>query len=80
MSDRKYVCPVCGANLRYERIDDDKMVIEIKSDTTTCVEEETSNGSTSVYCSTDGTHELPMVLVDEVLDLVEDGKLKRVVE
>lgn len=80
MNERKYVCPVCGANLKYERIDDDKTVIEIKSDTTMCVEDEISNGSTSVYCSADGTHELPMVLVDEVLDLVEDGKLKRVVE
>jgi len=42
MSERKYVCPVCGANLKYVRIDDDKTVIEIKSDTTMCVEDEIS--------------------------------------
>ena len=67
----KYKCPVCKSLLRYERIDDGIIIREIKENYS--VEEITnnSNGSTSVYCTKDNTHKIPLELIDAVIEYIE---------
>lgn len=67
-----FVCPICGARLRYHRIDDGEAIVEITE--TGEVEEigQDSNGSTNVYCTADRTHKISPEQWDEIVTLAED--------
>lgn len=66
----KYVCPVCGSSLMYERRENSKILIEMVDDIP--IERMNKpNGETSVYCTNDCTHDITVELQDEVMDLAE---------
>ena len=65
-----YECPICKANLEHERKDDAIIRNEISKSGTVIEVYNDSNGGDRVYCSADGSHELPAKLITAVLDLV----------
>ena len=71
--ETKLVCAVCGARLRYHRIDDGEAVVEITE--TGEVEEliSGSNGSTTVTCSADLSHEVSPEQWDDIVIIAEDA-------
>lgn len=69
--ETEFKCPVCGAELLHNRIDDGEILNRI---TRQGVVEEIcndSNGFDLVYCSLDKYHKLPDKLVEKVLNLVQ---------
>lgn len=66
----KYECPVCGAKLEHERIDDGIIVNRIKKDGEVVEMGNKSNGGNYVYCSKNKSHDIGQDLVEAVLDLV----------
>lgn len=66
-----FVCPICGASLMYERIDDGTTILRI--DKAGEIEEVSvdSNGSTRIYCGVDETHEISGYKQDLIIRLVE---------
>ena len=67
----KLVCSVCGSTLKYKRIDDGEIIIEIDTDTSIIEKSNWSDGSTEVYCSKDNSHKISPELFDAVQELVE---------
>jgi hypothetical protein len=68
----KPVCPICGANLIYERIDDGTSVVEITGANSINEIACNSDGSTRVYCSADESHDIDNGTWDMVVLIAED--------
>ena len=67
----KKLCPICGSELIYERVDDGTIRIKVEKDGTLTEEVNDSDGYTRIYCSKDYTHEIPVKLQDTIMLLIE---------
>jgi hypothetical protein len=66
----KYICPVCGSTLMYERRDNAKILVEIV-DGIPIERMNKPNGETAVYCTNDCTHDITDELQDAAMIFVE---------
>lgn len=66
-----FVCPICGANIKYERIDDGTTTLIIDKAGEFKDVSVDSKGSTRVYCSVDETHEISDSKQDLIIRLVK---------
>lgn len=66
-----FVCPICGANIKYERIDDGTTTLIIDKAGEFKDVFVDSKGSTRVYCSVDETHEISDSKQDLIIRLVK---------
>jgi hypothetical protein len=65
----KWECPICKSEIIIERIDDGVLKVLVKREGVNFTElANKSNGSTSIYCSADATHDIPDDLQDELMD------------
>lgn len=66
----EFECPVCGAKLHHERVDDGTIINEVADDGTVEIElVNISNGFDRVYCSEDSNHNIADDVVFEVICL-----------
>lgn len=72
MSKSIWVCPVCEARLRYERIDDGTSLVEIDEAGEVIEISAESDGSTSIYCTKDPTHKIDEALFERIQRVVEN--------
>lgn len=56
----KLECPICQSNIEVERIDDGVIIVEVQKDGEVEEVANKSNGSTTVRCSSEHTHKLPI--------------------
>ena len=62
-------CPVCKGNIIIERINDGMVQVMVDKESGSFTElVNTSDGSTSIYCSIDKNHKIPTELQDELMD------------
>jgi len=69
----KLECPVCQSKIEVERIDDGVRVIEVEKNGDSEEVVNKSNGGTTVRCSSNHSHKLPIGLQDAILELTLDG-------
>lgn len=68
----KLQCPICQSRLEVERIDDGVIIIEVDENGECEEVANKSNGSTTVRCSKEHTHKIPMELSDKILEISLD--------
>ena len=68
----KLTYPICGSNLRYKRIDDGEMILEIFQDETIEELSNQSDGSTEIYCSKDKTHKISRKLQETIMNIASE--------
>jgi lysine/ornithine N-monooxygenase len=64
-------CPICNSNLIYHRINDGESKVEIINEEEIEEISNESDGSTSVYCSSDESHTIPQDLQFQVIEIAE---------